>query len=78
MSIDQIETEDRITLSISGACNRLLEDIQHHLRRGGQRSFKATILHEALVLYAVGLGFEPDEIIGEIPSDEPIGEEEGV
>ena len=75
---EQIELADRITLSISRASNGLLEEIQHHLRRGGHRFFKAAILQDALALFAEKLGIEREEIVGEIPSDEPIGPKEKV
>ena len=78
MSEERIESTYRITLSISRACNGLLEDIQHHLRKEGHRPFKVAILQDALVLLAGRLGLEPKEIIGEIPSDGTIGPEEGV
>ena len=65
----------RVTLSISEPTNVLLEDLQHHLRNQGSRRYKSEIVHGALLCYAEGLGFEPEEVVGDDPSDEPVGDQ---
>ena len=59
-----METEHnriRVTMSISGSTNDLLEELQHHLRKTGSRHYKSRIVHEALEYFAEGLGLELDE-----------------
>ena len=65
----------RVTLSISETANELLEDVQHHLRNQGSRQYKSEIVHYALQYYAVSLGMEPEEVVGDNPSDEPVGDQ---
>ena len=66
----------RVTLSISEPANILLEDMQHHLRNQGSRQFKSEIVHYALQHYASALGMEPEEVLGDAPSQEPVGDEQ--
>jgi hypothetical protein len=72
-----METEQkRITLSISGTTNTLLEGIQHHLRKTGARYHKSRIMHEALEYFAKGLGMEVDEASGGVEGVQPVEVEE--
>jgi len=59
--MEKNQSTERITLSIALATNQVLEAIQHHLRRAGHRKFKSEIIHEAVVLFAKGLGLAQDE-----------------
>lgn len=60
----ETQDRDRITLSISDATNTLLEDLQHHLRKSGSRQYKSRIMHEAIELFAQGLGLQVGKATG--------------
>jgi len=75
-----METEqNRVTLSISGTTNSLLEEIQHHLRKTGSRHYKARIISEALKYFAKGLELDVDKATGYDEGKQPVeveGEQE--
>jgi hypothetical protein len=66
--MEKNQRTERITLSIALSTNQVLEAIQHHLRRAGHRKFKSEIIHEAVVLFAKGLGLAQNEESASQPS----------
>ena len=50
--------------------------MQHHLRNQGSRQYKSEIVHYALQYYAASLGMEPEEVVGDNPSNEPVADQE--
>jgi hypothetical protein len=65
------QTTERITLSISQPTNDILEEIQHHLRKSGSRHYKARIIHAALEHFAQGLGLEGSGAYDYLPGTAP-------
>ncbi len=57
MTISQMKDSKRITLVIAKTTNRVLEDLQHHIRRRDDRPVrKVELVHEALLLLAERVG----------------------
>jgi len=69
--MEKNQRTERITLSIALATNQVLEAIQHHLRMAGYRKFKSEIIHEAVVLFAKGLGLDVGGTAGSLPGSGP-------
>jgi hypothetical protein len=67
----------RVTLVIPKVTNRVLEDIQHHLRRRDDRPvYKTQVIHQALVQFAEQLGLPVHQDSGDsatTPTSESTG-----